>query len=311
VDAVRFGHRALEIATHLNDEGLAYGARFALGQSCWIGGDNPAANTYFTANLPENVRDMSRVRDFGTAGSLPLDSMSILGSTLAHCGEFERAFTILRRAQAIPTRSAFDFVVVRYHFARAHLHRGDAHLALPISRAAVEHAIETGVRFTLPWNHAMLGYAYALVGDLETGIQLPQQACETSKSIHLPYLTALSSVLRGETLASRQPEQALDVAEGALCIARTNGFRAQEAELLRVKAAALARQDPNTAGGLVNESLSLAKTIGLAPEEGHCLRTLGDISAARRDSDAASRFYELARAKYQRLGMIHWLRALA
>jgi hypothetical protein len=53
----------------------------------------------------------------------------------------------------------------------------------------------------------------------------------------------LCCLLLGETLASRQPEQALDVAEGALMIARAKGFRAQEAELLRVKAAALARLD--------------------------------------------------------------------
>ena len=310
-DAVRFGRRALEIATRLDDEALAYGAQFALGQTGWIGGDYAAAIQFFTANLPENVRDMGRVRDFGTAGSLLVNSMAILGSTLAHCGEFERALSILQRAQAIPTRSAFDFIIVRYHLARSHLHRGDAHLALPISRAAIERATEAGVKFTLPWQQAMLGYAQTLVGDLETGVQLLDQACETAKSIHLPYLTALTSVLLGETLASRQPEKALDVAEGALGIARANGFRAQEAELLRVKAAALAGFDPDAAEAIANESLSLARTIGLGPEDGHGLRTLGDISAARRDPDAANRFYELARAKYQSLGMTHWLRALA
>ena len=141
--------------------------------------------------------------------------------------------------------------------------------------------------------------------------QLLNQARETSESMHLPYLTALSCVLLGEALASSQPERALDVAEGALGIARANGFRAQEAELLRVKAAALAGLDRDAAEAIANESLSLARTIGLGPEEGHGLRTLGDISAARRDPDTANRFYELARAKYQSLGMTHWLRALA
>ena len=141
--------------------------------------------------------------------------------------------------------------------------------------------------------------------------QLLNQARETSEAIHLPYLTALSSVLLGETLASRQPERALDIAEGALGIAGAKGFRAQEAELLRVKAASLARLDPDAAETTADESLSLARTIGLGPEEGHGLRTLGDISAARRDPDAANRFYALARAKYESLGMTHWLRVLA
>ena len=37
--AVRFGERALEIATRLDDDALGYGARFTLGQSAWIAGD--------------------------------------------------------------------------------------------------------------------------------------------------------------------------------------------------------------------------------------------------------------------------------
>jgi tetratricopeptide (TPR) repeat protein len=109
-DAARFGRRALEIATRLDDEALAYGARFALGQTGWIGGDYAAAIQFFTANMPENVRDMARVRDFGTAGSLLIDSMAILGSTLAHCGKFEQALAILhgrspRRALSISLSS--------------------------------------------------------------------------------------------------------------------------------------------------------------------------------------------------------------
>jgi hypothetical protein len=61
-DAVRFGRRALEIATRLDDEALAYGARFALGQTGWIGGDYFAAIQFLTANLPENVRDTATRR---------------------------------------------------------------------------------------------------------------------------------------------------------------------------------------------------------------------------------------------------------
>jgi tetratricopeptide (TPR) repeat protein len=310
-DAARFGHRALEIANRLDDEALAYGARFVLGQTGWIGGDYASAIQFLTANLPENVRDAARVRDFGTAGSLLIDSMITLGSTLAHCGKFEQALSILHRAQAIPTRSAFDFIIARFHLARSHLHRGDAHLAAPISLAAIERATEAGVKFTLPWQQAMLGYAQTLIGDLRAGVQLLDQACETSKSMHLPYLTALSCVLLGEALASREPERALDVAEGALRIARANEYRAQEAELLRVKAAALARLDPDVAEAIANESLSLARTIGLGPEEGHGLRTLGDISAARRNAKASYEFYDLARAKYHGLGMTTWLKTLA
>ena len=87
--AVQVGRRALEMANRLEDEALAYGVRFALGHACWIGGDYDSTIELLSANLPENMRDPTRIRDFGTAGSLLLDSMSILGHTLAHRGRFD------------------------------------------------------------------------------------------------------------------------------------------------------------------------------------------------------------------------------
>ncbi len=76
--AVHVGRRALEMANRLEDEALAYGARFALGHACWICGDYDSVVELLSANLPENMRDPTQIRDFGTAGSLLLDSMSIL-----------------------------------------------------------------------------------------------------------------------------------------------------------------------------------------------------------------------------------------
>jgi hypothetical protein len=240
-----------------------------------------------------------------------VDSMSMLGSTLAHCGEFERGLTMLQRANAIPMQSAFDRTVVSYHLSRAHLYRGDAHLAQPISRAAIGHANEAGLKFSLPWHQANLGYAIALLGEVEAGAQLLNQAREASQPMHLPYLMAFSSVLLAETIAPRQPERALEVAEGALGVARAKGYRAQEAELLRVKAATLVGVNSNEGEAAATESLALARKVGLGPEQGHVLRTLGDISAARGDGKAAAEYYEGARAKYQSLGMAHWVKMLA
>ena len=85
-----------------------------------------------SANLPENLRDPTKIRDFGTAGSLLLDSMAILAHTLAHRGHFDRAFAILERAQALPQKNAFDFSILSNHRARVHLFRGDTDAAEPI-----------------------------------------------------------------------------------------------------------------------------------------------------------------------------------
>ena len=144
-EAIDVGRRALEMANDLADPALAYGARFALGHACWINGAYERTIELLTANLPENLSDTTRIRDFGTAGSLQLDSMSILGSTLAHRGLFDRGLALLDRAQALPQKNAFDIAVVSFHHARAHLFRGEASAASAMAQAAIAHASHVGL----------------------------------------------------------------------------------------------------------------------------------------------------------------------
>jgi class 3 adenylate cyclase/tetratricopeptide (TPR) repeat protein len=305
--AVRVGRRALEMANGLEDEGLAYGARFALGHACWITGDYDGVVELLSENLPENMGDSTRIRDFGTAGSLLLDSMSILGSTLAHRGHFDRAFPILERAQALPHKNAFDVSVIGYHHARAHLVRGDTASATPISLAAIEHATRVGLEFSLPWHRAMLGHAHALDGEFDTAVALLEAALERSQEIHTRYPASFTGALLAETLAPRQPRRALDVAETTLSAARASGHRAVEAELLRVKAAALLSLDAEAAEAAAREGMELAEKLGLGPEQGHGLRILGDIMAAKGDAMKADELRALARDKYRSLGMKLWV----
>ena len=304
--ALHVGRRALETANHLEDEALSYGVRFALGHACWIGGDYDSVVDLLSANLPENMRDPAQIRDFGTGGSLLLDSMLILAHVLAHRGLFDRAFALLGRAQALPQKNAWDFSILSNHHARAHLFRGDADSAAPILRAAIEHAHRVGLEFTLPWHQALLGYAHALNGEFETALPLLETALERSQEIHLPYLTSSTGARLGETLAPRDPKRALDVAETALGLARASGFRVLEAELLRIKASALVNVDCEAAEVAAREGFELAEKLGLGPEQGHGLRILGDIMVAKGDAMNAEELHGLARAKYRGLGMKRW-----
>ena len=304
--AVHVGRRALEMANRLKDESLAYGARFALGHACWISGDYDSAIELLSANLPETMGDPTRIRDFGTAGSLLLDSMSILGSTLAHRGHFDRAFPILERAQALPQKNAFDVSVIGYHHARAHLIRGDTASAAPISLAAIEHATRVGLEFSLPWHRAMLGHAHALDGEFDAAVALLEAALERSQEIHMRYPASFTGALLAETLAPRQPRRALAVAETTLGAARASGHRAVEAELLRVKASALLSLDADAAEAAANEGHELAQELGLGPEQAHGLRTLGAITAAKGDKMKAVELHGLARKKFLSLGMKRW-----
>jgi tetratricopeptide (TPR) repeat protein len=304
--AIQVGRRALEMAVQLDDESLAYGVRFALGHANWIGGNYDEVTELLTANLPENMRDPTRIRDFGTAGSLLLDSMSILGHTLAHRGQFDRAFAILERARGLPQKNAFDVGVVNAHLVRAHLFRGDVEAAVPICQAAIEHASRAGLNFMLPWLQALLGYAHGLAGEFDAAVPLLETALGRSRQIHLPYLTSSTAAKLSETLAPGSPERALEIAESGLENARACGHRSLEAELLRVKATALLKIDLTVAEAAAREGCELARQLGLAPEHGHGLRILGDIAAAKGDATKADELHAIARTQFQSLGMYRW-----
>ena len=161
-------------------------------------------------------------------------------------------------------------------------------------RAAIEHAHRVGLEFTLPWHQALLGYVHSLNGEFESAVLLLETALERSREIHLPYLTSSTAARLGETLALRDPKRALDVAEPALDAARASGFRALEAELLRMKASALLSLDYGAAEAAANNGYALAQELGLGPEQAHGLRTLGDIMAAKGDKTKADELHNLA-----------------
>jgi hypothetical protein len=142
--------------------------------------------------------------------------------------------------------------------------------------------------------------------EFEIAIPLLETAVERSNEIHLPYLASSAGTRLGETLAPRDSRRALDIVEIALGVARAKGFRAVEAELLRVKASALLSLDAKVAEAPANEGYELAQELGLGLEQAHGLRTLGDIMAAKGDKTKADELHGLARAKFRSLGMTRW-----
>ena len=160
---------------------------------------------------------------------------------------------------------AFDIAVAQYHLNRGHLEKGDAATALPLLIKSVRHATETGVKFALPWHEALLGYARALTGEVEAGISLLRRALEECEAIRIPYVKTWTSAFFAETLVAGEPEEAIKLAEAGLQLARAGGFQAQEAELLRVKAAALSQLDPRSAKALAEDGLGVGPGLGMRP----------------------------------------------
>jgi len=134
-----------------------------------------------------------------------------------------------------------------------------------------------------------------------------RQALADSQRVQLSMCQAIASLYLAETLLPIDADEAREVAEAGLKLARELAYRAHEGELLRVSAAALAATDPAAAEARAGEALALARSLGTRPEEGHALRVLGDIQVKQGREDAARVSHNGARAIYQDLGMRYWL----
>ena len=220
--AVHVGSRALEMANRLEDEALAYGARFALGHACWICGDYDSEIELLSANLPENMRDPTRIRDFGTAGTLLLNRCQFLDRRLpiaASLTEACRSWSACRlcRTGTLSTLASSGFTTLALTCSAATQARRRRYAGQPFStRAELDWSLRCrGIR---PY----LGTLMRSTGNSRLPSRCWKPLSKDPQKIHTQYLTSLTGVLLGETLAPRDPKRALDVAETALGVARAS-----------------------------------------------------------------------------------------
>lgn len=307
-DARQAGEQALAIAIERDDEQLAYGARFVLGQSCWASGDYREGIALLTPNLPENLARPGQIRDFAIAGSLMIDSLSTLGSCYGQLGEFDRAFAVFASAQDVFSRirpTAFDHIVMGSHPSRILLLRGDWEPAIPMIEERIRICIEAGLRFSVPWFTGFLGHARVMAGEIEAGIALIEEALRDCPAV---YFTAIIRVFLSQALLARgNPAAAVEAANENLELTRKFGYRAHEAETLRALGDALASIDMQQAEELVQKALDLSGTLGLRPEQAHGLRILSDIQQRAAAYEAARESRTAADTIYRELKMTHWL----
>lgn len=306
-DAREAGKPALAIATELNDDQLAYGARFALGQSCWAAGNYREGIEILTLNLPENLTNPEQIRDFATAGSLMIDSLATLGTCQGQLGKFDQAFATFQHANDILAQiqaTAFDHMVMGSHPPRALLLRGDWEPAIPMLEKNRKLVIESGMRFSLPWQTGFLGHAKVMAGRIEEGVALLE---ETLKDCAAIYFSSILRIFLAEALlAHGRLSAALEAAQENLRLCRNLGYRAHEAETLRVVGAILLHSDLGKAEESARQAVQLSGVLGLQPEQAHGFRVLGEIQ--KRAGDPAAK-ESIARAAelYRELRMTHWL----
>ena len=304
--------RALQIAGELANDGLAFGARFALGSVCSLAGEFRAAIELLRANLPENLKDPQWEREFGVVGPAMINSMSTLGECHGYLGEFDRAFELHDRAKALSISgpfNAYDRAVAHGVPIRTLLQRGDLAAALTAIRENRDFALKWAVRPVLSIMTGVLGYARALDGEVEEGIALLREGLDACRATQQFYIETGFLWYLAECLLPLDRIGAREAAEKALRFSREYGYRSLEAESLRVLAAVLAQSDTDLdqAERQAEAGLGLARRLGMRPEEAHALRVTGDIQRRRGNTGAARESRDGALAIYRDLKMDRWL----
>ena len=302
-DAREAGIRALNIAHELRDNELAYGARFALGQACWVSGDLTDGIDHLTPNLPKHLGDAGGVRNFGTAGSLLIDFIAILGACYGYRGEFDRASECFEQATTLAagTTNAFDHMVALCHPGRVLLIKGNFAAAVPLLEEARAICGKAGLKFGMVWQIGFLGYAYALSGKVDRGVRLMEEALNDCRTMNLVFFGCSIGACLSETLLETDRTRAREIAKEGLRVARELGYRGKQVELLRLLGAARGKEEGAHLD--VRSALALARDFGLRPQEAHSLRTLGDLQSVRGQGEAAggelsAGSCDLSRAQY-------------
>jgi predicted ATPase/class 3 adenylate cyclase len=303
---------ALAIATRLGDVPLRMRA------STFLGLRHQAAGEYrqgveFLRRAAETLLLHERFGGvFGGAGLLSVSARQCLAWCLAELGEFEEAMA--RGEEAVRIAREFDHP---YSLTYAHrslglisLRRGDtASAILPLERAVeVCRVAQMRNPFDIAAGH--LGYAYALVGRLQEGVNLLEEALADPAATGSPNHPLLLAYLGEAHLLAGRREDALEVARRALELAHRQKERGNEAWVLRLLGEITARADPpdrESAQAHYRQALVRAGELGMRPLAAHCHLGLGKLYRQVGQQEQSQDHLTIATTMYREMGMGLWL----
>jgi class 3 adenylate cyclase/tetratricopeptide (TPR) repeat protein len=276
------GLRARNIAREVGDGALEVSASFYLGQAYMWRGDFRQSVALLEQNLDWIDGPLRHVR-VGTAGTGSVLWLGMLGASHGRLGNFQIATEFARKACLIAdeVRRPHDVALAYWWAGFIQSHKGD----LPLALQHLEHGFDvcrsSQIVYLIPILSTTLGYTYVLAGRITEGISLLTNAVAFSRGARFTYGEAWSSVYLGfANLLDNRYEGMLDHAEGVLELARKHGYRAIEADALRLlgdvlrSPAAPTRQE---AERNYLRACEICVELGLRPEQARCQIALGQL----------------------------------
>ncbi|HEY7067125.1 MAG TPA: tetratricopeptide repeat protein [Chloroflexota bacterium] len=229
--------------------------------------------------------------------------LAAIGQFAAGLGPAEEA---IRIAEAVD--DAYSIASVYTALGRLYLERGDYDRAVPLLERSVHVCRVTPVPIQLRPSAAHLGYAYAMLGRVEEGLSLLEEARMQRAS---SYGQSLGEAWLGEVHLRCGLETEAEEAGGrALALSRQHQERDQAAWALRLLGEVAAHANPpdaEQAEGRYREALALAEELEMRPLVAHCHLGLGMLyQKVGRDAEAQAELATAAKM-YRAMEMTSWL----
>ena len=188
--------------------------------------------------------------------------------------------------------------------------KGNLSQALPVLERARSLCEEADLPFYFPLVAGALGAAYGLCGRVDEAVLLLTQVLEQTMTTMTGPRAFLSLSLGEAQLWAGHLEEAQELAERALALARERQERGHEAYALRLLGDIAARREPpasDEAEVHYHQALALAEELGMRPLQAHCHRGLGTLYAMTDQREQARTALSTAIEMYQSMEMAFWL----
>jgi class 3 adenylate cyclase/tetratricopeptide (TPR) repeat protein len=309
--AAETGERALAISRALDDVPLRVLATFYLAYSRWQRGEYRQGIEGLRWIIGNLVGELIQER-FGMTGYPSVFARGLLAWCLSEVGEFAEGKICAEEAIGIADSldQPFSQAVLRTWLGQFYLGQGDLGTTIVLAeqcRSLVE-------RWDLPRLGAntasLLGVAYVLDGRPAEGVPLLEQGAALLASETGVSETRGAILLCDGFLLAGRFEQAVGLANRALCASRQRKERGHEAQALRLLGNIAAHRDPPDAGeaeSCYGGSLALAQELEMRPLQAHCHLGLGKLH--RRAGRAQKARLELSAAveMLRTMEMAFWL----
>jgi tetratricopeptide (TPR) repeat protein len=288
--AMQSGQRAVAIAAALGEPKLRIAAHLYYGQTCHAVGQYRRAVDLMRQSIGSLESELT------DRGDLPAQQIYTRSGgicSLAELGEFAEGRA--RGAEAIriaeTTGRSYGLSHACFGLGFLHLRQGELGSALAVLERGLSLCDGREVPLLAAALRALLGYGYALSGQLTKAIPLLDDSVRVFQPMHSESASVV--FLAEAQLLSGRSADAQTLAQRAIALTRERGERGYQAWALRLLAETACRDMPADAEVSYQDALVLAEDLGMIPLQAHCRlgrgrlrRRIGDHDRARADLSA-------------------------